>query len=411
MGKTAAPRSLPPAGDTGQRLALGENRALSRAVVRTAQDGLPVLFNTITKAVLPAAASTEQLSAGMFLRGQEDEAVESALFRSRDTLALTVVSTWECNLRCTHCSVLHRLVRQQEETLDVGALEAFVRRSLSAFPEIRALRLTLLGGEPLLEPRLGVEICNRLRGLVGEARFDVTTNLACEMDEDVWALIETLDRIVVSVDGREGEHDAQRRPYRARFSPFRRTMGNLRRLVEAGLADKIWVQGAIRDEFATREHLTELHRTLFELGVRHDRISFETIHPAAHSPEPQASYLAALRAPALREESCCKFRGGRSLVVQPDGSVVSDFYDRAPLGTLWSDPEELAARHRRLVYETMPALHDETCRACPVIGYCWGGCSAGHLLTRGRPSAHCDQRGLVEHVRRRAKDATLIPPS
>jgi len=399
----------PDAAESDERsLALGDDEQLSRAVVRTECDGEPVLFNTITKFALPVSSSAEQLARELFLPGQERDAIERALFRPRDTLALTVISTWECNLRCTHCSVLRRLVRKQEDKVDAGALAAFVQRYLRAFPELRSLRLTLLGGEPLLEPRLGLALVERLRGVVPEATFDTTTNLACDLDDDVMALVSALDRIVVSVDGLEVQHDAQRRPYRRRFSPYERTTDNVRRLVESGLSEKIWVQGAIRDEFATRVHLTELHRTLVRLGVPYDRISFETLHPTEHSAEPQSSYVASLRRPSLRDEVCCKFRGARSLVIEPDGSIVSDFYDRVPLGTLEDNPEMLVEQNRSLVLETMPALHDETCQSCPVIGYCWGGCSSGQLLTKDRPSAHCNQRGLVELVRKKAVEGALV---
>jgi len=55
----------------------------------------------------------------------------------------------------------------------------------------------------------------------------------------------------------------------------------------------------------------------------------------------------------------------------------------------------------------MPALQDPACRRCPVIGYCWGGCTNSRLLTENRPSAFCDQLALVEKVKRLATEGSL----
>ncbi len=94
-------------------------------------------------------------------------------------------------------------------------------------------------------------------------------------------------------------------------------------------------------------------------------------------------------------------------MIDHDDTIISDYYDWDRLGTLDDPIPELLERHHRLVERTMPALQDPACRRCPVIGYCWGGCTNSRLLTENRPSAFCDQLALVEKVKRLATEGSL----
>ncbi|UCF66404.1 MAG: radical SAM protein, partial [Acidobacteriota bacterium] len=281
------------------------------------------------------------------------------------------------------------------------------RRFKRSRPHIDGVKLTLIGGEPLLHPRRCREIIASVRQTTPQLRVDATTNLAVTLDREHLALVSELDELVVSLDGLEPLHNAQRRAYRDSFNPFVRTLTNVSALVDAGFSDKLYVQGAIRDEYAQIEHFQDFQRELMRIGVRYDRIAFETIHPSEHQPTPQQSYLACLRAPRLREQVCCKYRGGHHLVIGPNGALFSDFYDWDELGRLTDEVEALQQRFDQLV-ERMPALRDPTCRECPVIGYCWGGCSNASRLVGDRPSAFCDQHALTERIVQLARDGNLV---
>ncbi len=387
---------------------LNDDARLSRTVVETVVDGEKRLYDTLTRRSLPLDANEAALTEALFLAGQEEEALVARLFEPRRTLVLTVIVTWECNLRCNHCTVLGRLEDRRSARLDVAAFEDFVRRFREQAPEIERLKLSFLGGEPLLDPELCLDLIDSARKLTPEAAFDTTTNLAVPLEEAELALLGQLDDIVVSLDGLEAAHNKQRRPYKASFNPFERTIANLERLVAEGLAERILVQGAIRDEFASLPAFQDFQRTLMKIGVRYDRIVFDTIHPTAHRPNPQQSFLDALAQPTLRVEPCCKYRGARKLVLDQDGTLYSDYYDWRRLGTLDTEIPELLARHRALVFEEMPALHDETCRRCPALGLCWGGCTNVHGLTEGKPSRFCGQDRLIARIRELASKNELV---
>lgn len=388
------------------RSSLNDDPRLSRYVASVGGDGTLGLYNTVTRVLLPADAALDLLEQELFLEGQEAAALERRLFTRRTLLTLTTMVTWECNLRCNHCTVLGRLTPRQSRDIDVDKLVEFILRFRKQRPEIDTLKITFLGGEPLLRPDLCLEILQRTRSLGLRAHYDATTNLAFEMSGAHLELISQLDDLVVSLDGLEPLHNAQRRPYKADFNPFQVTVENLRRLVREGLGEKILVQGAIRDEFARLENFQDYQRFLMALGIRYDRIVFETIHPTSHRPKPERSYLASLRVPKLRLDACCKYRGAYKLIVDHDDTLYSDYYDWERLGTLDEDVAALLGRHKEMVISSMPALHDEGCRSCPVIGYCWGGCTNAGEFSR-HPSRHCNQQGLIEKVRAMASDGSL----
>ncbi|MDQ7006666.1 MAG: radical SAM protein [Acidobacteriota bacterium] len=391
-------------------LSLNDERRLSRYVVPLGVEGKGGLYHTVTGRRLPVEADEQALEREFFLAGQERQALLSRLFRPRRTLVLTLIVTWECNLRCNHCTVLDKLVPEARAEVDPRRLADFVRRFREARPEIESLKLTFLGGEPLLRPDLCLETLACLREVAGEIRCDATSNLAMPLEEAHLELIRACDDLVVSLDGLESQHNAQRHPFRDDFNPFERTLANLERLGREGLNGKVLVQGAIRDEFASIELFQDFQRRLMALGVPWNRIAFETIHPTRLKPRPQQTYLATLRNPTLRTDPCCKYRGGYKLIVNDDGTLYSDYYDWEPLGTLDDPIEPMLERHRKMVLDTMPVLHDEGCRDCPAVGYCWGGCTNAHELAR-EPSRHCDQALLIRKIRELAvKDELPAPP-
>jgi radical SAM protein with 4Fe4S-binding SPASM domain len=387
---------------------LSGDRRLSRYVILTRRHGREVLYDTVGGTVLPATVREADLGEAGMLAGQESTTLWSRLTRTRRELALTLLVTWECNLRCTHCSVRDKLRREDPNRIPADSLNAFVRDYQRAHPASDRLSVSLLGGEPLLQPASCEELIRATRGLFSHERFSITTNLAPMLERPHLEVLSQLDEIIVSIDGLEEAHNEQRKAYRDSFNPFQRTVANLGRLQEAGLIGRVNVQGAIRDDFADEDHFNRFHGTLVRMGVPYDQIRFDTVHPAERGLGVQQSYLDSLRYPLLRREPCCKFRGGSSLIVASDGQVYSDFYTWERLGHLEDGPETIARAQREITHRTMPALKDPECLECPVIGFCWGGCVNGHLVVGDRPSAYCGQQALIERVKGLAESGELI---
>ena len=373
--------------------------------VHTPED--PVLLNTLTGDTLPSDSSRESLSQSFFLRGQEEDALQRALSRPEKTLSLTLINTWACNLRCSHCSVLDHLEETVTQRLDPARLVGFVQRYLQARPGTEGIQVHFLGGEPLLAPESALHCLDALQGLAVPVRATVTTNGAVDTGDDVWALLRRLDRVHVSLDGDQASHDRQRRFLTESASPHERTLGFLKELVDNGLGDMLHVQAAVTDKHTTASVRAQWYRDLIGAGVSVGQASFQSVHPTARNPRGGAAWRAGLASPRPRTRPCCRFRASTHWVVEPTGDLRPDFYRGPLLGTLETPVEELFAQHTRHRERTMPALSDPRCRACPVLGLCWGGCVQGEALVGSTPSDHCDQQALMDHAEGLARRGDL----
>lgn len=115
-----------------------------------------------------------------------------------------------CNLACAGCSHLSPILAP--ELVDVNALEADLTRLATAY---HAQTVKLMGGEPLLHPRLDDVIAAVRRSGVGE-RITLCTNgvLLSKMSDDLWR---SLDAVAISrYPGLLGDAAIERARERAR---------------------------------------------------------------------------------------------------------------------------------------------------------------------------------------------------
>lgn len=129
--------------------------------------------------------------------------------------------TSSCNLRCSHCYVGSAVL---------NAEHAWSAKTIAAVIQSMDLdRLTIVGGEPLLFPGI-VEILGAAAAAkVSERRL--TTNLTTLSDDLIESIRASEFRVSVSLDGADARvHDSIRGK-----GQFDKTVGNLRRLVAAGV--------------------------------------------------------------------------------------------------------------------------------------------------------------------------------
>src|SRR5262245_27563287 len=119
---------------------------LGTHVVDCQLDDKPYLYHTVTKEYLPASATDQTLANHHFLAWQEADALRARLIRVGDNFAFSVIHTWQCDLRCSHCSVLQKLTTN-EWIVDPIKAAAFIRRAVTAF-RVANFRVHFVGGEP-----------------------------------------------------------------------------------------------------------------------------------------------------------------------------------------------------------------------------------------------------------------------
>jgi radical SAM protein with 4Fe4S-binding SPASM domain len=372
-------------------------------------------YNTVTKKKLPISASQEELKQHFFLAGQEKEALDAALFSLPQTLSLTINPTWECNLRCKHCCVLSSLKVEDKDVLPINHLLEFINKYIDKFKP-KYISMCFVGGEPLLRASTCLETLSRTlelcqsRGIVLSS--SMTTN-ATLLDDIGLKLMDLLDSVVVSVDGDEEHHNNQRIPLKDIFNPYERTLTNIERMIDAGFADKMQVQGAIRDDFLTSERYEAFLRKFAYMGIDPNRIVYGCIYPTDKmkpSYNESIAFKQVLQNPRIIPLQCCKFRLASNFIVHPNG----DLYDvpfpwaRTKLGNLTDSIDVIVENSYNTIKERFVCYRDTNCMVCPVIGYCWGGCVNGSLMVENRPSAHCNQKELMSTVQSMAESGELI---
>ena len=327
----------------------------------------------------------------------------AGLLRPPTRTSLTVIPTWGCNLRCNYCFVLPRLEKgfAPPVAADVAAGRAAATRDLvdrldGRYGAGRGLSLAYIGGEPLL----GMSTILAYKAAFPAATSTMTTNLAVDLDDAMLGVLTALGTLTVSLDGDAEAHDGLRKVYKHPDNPaaapeggvHAKVMANLELLLAAGVEPaRLTVQGAaaLLEESRVRDHLYDL----IALGILPANIKLGTLAPTAKFA------VADFRIPAMmRPRPCCDFRYMENFVVDGDTLRASYFHDdpdRSLLGPVDMPLDDLEAAYARAVGRTMPALSDDNCLQCPVVGLCWGHCR-GHLNDDSiPPSSICDQGGLI----------------
>jgi len=353
------------------------------------------IYNSVTKVLLPSTASHDDLVANFCLAGQERLAISHALCMDRKKFSVTVIPTWECNLRCTHCSVLTQLKRVDAQELDVGKLTNFIGAYVHKHKP-REVAMHFVGGEPLLKAAKCADVVAATSHLC--TNYSITTNGAIPFTSDILKLLEHMSRITVSVDGSEETHNEQRIPL-DRGNPYQTTLENVSLLVKQGFVDKLHIQGAVRDEYLTKQHYREFLWTMGLRGVKLDNVVYGCIHPTDKHADSER-YETLFTARPIRTP-CCKFRLGHVWLIDASGGVYDLPFKWAQTryGSLDDDLDVILERRRQHILAIFPCLQDDKCLACPAIGFCWGACVTGDPMTGRQPSKYCKQELLVEKVR------------
>jgi radical SAM protein with 4Fe4S-binding SPASM domain len=297
--------------------------------------------------------------------------------------------TAACQLRCRHCCTDSTSKLDKE----LGREEIFA--VLDQVKQLGVTQLVISGGEPLLRPELS-QILFRAR----ELALTVTLLTNGLLIDETWARLftELGIRVKVSLDGaRAGTHDFLRGR-----GTFEKTVEVLRRLIESG-ADTAVHYTVHRKNFL---ELTELPGLLASLNVKN--LVIGTIKPAGRAktnvellipprmvPFVHAQVEAVKRRARLRILNFSDRGWGEfgcpatcnKLGLTADGYLTScAFFGREFLGDNIRK-FSLAELWRRHLERREFSQAGKTCRHCPALSACAGGCRARALFFNGDISA------------------------
>jgi radical SAM protein with 4Fe4S-binding SPASM domain len=368
------------------------------------------LYNSMTNDRVDIGSSEEELRDKLFLAGQERQSLEARLFAKPKRLTVKIIPTWECNLRCKHCSVLHRLKKRDDFCIDPSDVVRFME-SFKSHYGLNKFSLLFIGGECLLRSKECLAIADAVSSAIGKENvmISLTTNLSLNLNVDAVRLLSMTKAFDISLDGTEFQHNWQRKfnAPGSDINPFRKTFFNIMRLLKLGLKDKIKVQAAIQDAMSDENEKIKFFESLVRIGVSFENITYGGVHPTIKNPKVDQTYLDHLKSTTFWRIPCCDYRYMAHFSFNPDGSMDNDYFGNisekselniSDFGRSYGI-EELEAAYRHKIEKNMNIMNDEVClKKCPVLAYCWGRCHNNSMAVNN-PSAHCDMAGLEKAVK------------
>jgi len=348
------------------------------------------------------------LEAGLLVEVGHDEltTLEDEFSAERHQVAdlfLNISPTLGCNLRCRYCFEDHERPPAGAAIMTAEVAEQVVRFAAGqlALPGTRSFAVHWFGGEPLLAAALVEELTTKLRGeaenhgVAFEAHmftngYLLTPEVSRRMAEA------GLGSVVIAVDGRPETHDA-RRPRTGGGATFDTIWANLD---PASEHLEVIVQTMV--DLANRERAWDVCDLLAEGGLG-ERVKFR-IGRVRQGADPRrelgpqdfgrlqldglARYgvanAARINVGLPKRSFGCTYRRERSFAIGPDGAIhrCPRILDRPEwavghVSTGLHPGSAAASRWLRANPFTNP-----TCRRCPVLPLCGGGCALE--LSRGR---------------------------
>lgn len=342
-------------------------------------------FNTLTHRAIPEGEMWQQ---GM-LSGQERGAVIDRLMKLTPCY-VTLIPSFECNLRCPHCYVGDRLQRPSGTRFgdtDPDLVIDFMRR-IKAHPGWGLDRCAIVGGEPLLHPDLMRRVLDSDICLCS-----TTTNGIWDFDQvkDVLGH-RNLFLITFSIDGLPEHHNRVRRALNHEPDTFSITYRNLARTARSWPDKIVHVQGSTVGRDYTPQERERYQALMLLAGVKPTNIKIGVEAPVRDRPSPNFMKIIGT---ALRGGPCCDYLLGKQAVIT-GGMIYATYYTaglQQPLGSLTDPLDKILDNYRQHILVNSPLLNDRTCmEECRAVGVCWGHCSnAEPAYTGGKPSTICNR--------------------
>lgn len=144
----------------------------------------------------------------------EEEQIEPSFFEDGAVKALCLNVSHDCNLACRYCFASGGNFAMQRELMSLETAKKAVDFVVEASKTRRNIEIDFFGGEPLMNLSVVKAVVAYARELEKKTdkhfRFTITTN-AVLLDEDTMDYLnETMDNVVLSLDGRAQVNDKMR---------------------------------------------------------------------------------------------------------------------------------------------------------------------------------------------------------
>lgn len=172
----------------------------------------------------------KMLNDGFVIENDDEQSLIERKFQrllKQDEYFLMILPTYQCNLRCWYCVQEHQNLWMSGETVDKIKLHI---SKVMQNPEIKTLRLSWFGGEPIMSYGILVDITRHAYEMSKASGkdfiCDITTNGTLLNPNRIEELHQLgISRYQITIDGKKDYHD--RVKHLANESSFEKTMGNI----------------------------------------------------------------------------------------------------------------------------------------------------------------------------------------
>ena len=333
-----------------------------------------------------------------------------------DIYAMKLIITTRCNLACEYCFIENSLPQVDGPETDMSF--DTITQSLEVFADHLARSsaprgvVNIYGGEPLLRPDSVLFAVRTIREMSERGRFDrdvdttLETNAMLLTEEMADSLAAAKVTVVVSLDGPREVHDSMRRTHAGdpSWTLARRgfeiaSAAGVTTVVSAVLgshnADKLdAVVRFVGEDLGCRSLGVNLQHPsaegLLESHIDSDRLADIYVSLLDYGAEYGVYVEQAFRRlrpfveESFRTRDCPS--AGRRIVVRPDGMTgvceAVCVSDSSSLVSIHSSPDLCREKTFREWYGRTP-LTMPTCRGCPAMGLCGGGCVFNAMVFKG----------------------------
>lgn len=202
-------------------------------LIKQVEDGM-IIYNTLSGAVIKLDKENENLYLDkkfeqikylkelrdfrIIVDNLDDEEKEIIQLKNdfknnNGILAITILTTTLCNLRCVYCFESIRHITMDEKVIQQTI--KFLREYLVS-NNYRGLSITWFGGEPLFYKNIIKEVYTKIVDLVDSLDIELFNGIITNgtlLDEDTFSIIKNmrnLNFVQVTIDGCKETHDARR---------------------------------------------------------------------------------------------------------------------------------------------------------------------------------------------------------
>lgn len=318
--------------------------------------------------------------------------------------------TYACNLSCAHCYV--QAGPQNRKAMPVELIVRLVEQAA----RVGFSTVVITGGEPMMHPQHAVllEELAQLRKRIKPTPISFRTNLTYWLTPILLAqLINSVDQVMVSLDGDETCHDARRGR-----GAYQRVLGNLQRLSEVRPRPNIGLTATLTASQIQGQEGAAVSRVGQELGIP---VGFRLMRPSGRAAnQPLMMEAFPLLSGEDEEVLIHRFRPtvtcglGMDLFIDPDGQCY-------PCNALVDSKFALGNAHEQgldaiIHSRAFQALREITvdttphCSNCAWRYLCGGYCRAWRTGRRlsSRPRNCADLQTTAERCLRRALEVLEI---